>query len=155
MPSVPAVPTSPHTVAGTSGAVQVQEHSHDGGPGTVWALQLGVTLTGTRHTCSSPEKGPCSSRENFTLERSSAKEAGAGEIQGSLELKQVLQTDCHTNPILPSPLLGKGTPYCSAHLQPVEVGSQKTSQAPVVQVTPCLTNRDLPLSKDGEPMGAL
>lgn len=91
---------------------------------------LGVTLTGTRHTCSSPEKGPCSSRENFTLERSSTKEVGAGGIHSSLQLKQALQTDCHTNPIFPAPFLGKGTPFCSAHLQPVAVGSQKMGLYP-------------------------
>lgn len=56
----------------SSAGPRAQEHSQDGGP-RHRVLLLGVRLTGTRHTCSSPEKGPCSSRENFTLERSSAK----------------------------------------------------------------------------------
>lgn len=51
-----------------------------------------------RHACRRPEKGPWSSRENFTLERSSARDVGDGGSQGSLTLAQLLQAATQLQP---------------------------------------------------------
>lgn len=58
----------------------------------------GEQLTGMCHACRRPEKGPWSSRENFTLERSSARDVGDGGSQGSLTLAQLLQAATQLQP---------------------------------------------------------
>lgn len=124
---------------------------------------MGLRLTGTCHTCRRPEKGPCSSRENFTLERSSAKYVGGGGTQGSPVLTQLLQTISCRNPTPHSPFLFKGAPLCSTLVQLMDIGPQKTGPYPSLLIKEyvwcrflsVLANGDLHIATDRETADAL
>lgn len=126
----------------------------------------GTRLTGMRHACRRPEKGPCSSRENFTLERSSARDVGDG---GRPHARTVPASSC-TTPAPPFTTSLQRSPLCGALVQLAGAGPQNTASELLLEMlilfypnallqggacSACsllgvLSSGDLHISKDGD-----
>lgn len=164
---IPTDPSGPreHCTQGHNGGGEQGLAAERGAPPAAG----GTRLTGMRHACRRPEKGPCSSRENFTLERSSARDVGDGGSQGGLTLAQLLQAAAQLQPPH-SPPLCKRSPLCGALVQLAGAGPQNTASELLLEMlilfypnallqggacSACgllgvLSSGDLHISKDGD-----